>query len=273
MQSNFNSGLNKLARSYPAFKDFIGSFKSTLPTLPYAYGLPKIHKPNCPLRPIISYVGSPAYNLSKRLASLLSPTLGSFSSSHLRHSGDLLSKLRSFNFLPHHHRFISFDAISLFTNIPLEPTLDFLSRKLPLLNLDLPISVDCFLELIRLCSKNSFFSFQGKYFEQIFGFSMGNPLSPVLANLFLEYVESELIPLYSGSKPIFYVRYVDDVLAIVDSNFSLDPFLNYMNSLFPTLKFTYEWDSPDSIPFLDVLILKRSSSPAFKVFRKTYSFQ
>ena len=124
MQSSFNSGLADLAKRFPDSKDFILRFKSFLPSLPYAYGLPKIHKTNCPLRPIISYCKSPAYHLSKHLATILSPLLGSFSDSHLKHSGDLLSKLQSFNF-PSNYKFISFDATSLFTNIPLSPTLDF----------------------------------------------------------------------------------------------------------------------------------------------------
>jgi hypothetical protein len=35
---------------------------------PRLYGLPKIHKEECPLRPIVSTMGSPTYNLAKYLA-------------------------------------------------------------------------------------------------------------------------------------------------------------------------------------------------------------
>jgi hypothetical protein len=37
------------------------------------YGLPKIHKENIPLRPIVSLPGSPTYELSKYLAMILHP--------------------------------------------------------------------------------------------------------------------------------------------------------------------------------------------------------
>ena len=37
------------------------------------YGLPKIHKENMPLRPIVSLPGSPMYELSKYLATILQP--------------------------------------------------------------------------------------------------------------------------------------------------------------------------------------------------------
>ena len=39
---------------------------------PRIYGLPKIHKPDIPLRPIVSCIGSPTYQLSKHITSLIS---------------------------------------------------------------------------------------------------------------------------------------------------------------------------------------------------------
>ena len=78
---------------------------------------------------------------------------------------------------------------------------------------------------------------------------MGNPLSPVLASLFLEHVESEMLPGYSGVQPIFWKRYVDDVLSLVSKNFDLENYLDFINSLYPTLKFTYEWESNKKFRF------------------------
>ncbi len=43
---------------------------------PRLYGLPKIHKQEVPLRPIVSAIGSPTYALSKYLCSLLRPHIG-----------------------------------------------------------------------------------------------------------------------------------------------------------------------------------------------------
>jgi len=44
------------------------------------YGLPKLHTPGVPLRPIVSFCSSPTYNLSKHLVTLLSPLVGATSS-------------------------------------------------------------------------------------------------------------------------------------------------------------------------------------------------
>jgi len=179
---------------------------------------------------------------------------------------DLLDKLKGI--IPNGDKFISFDAVNLFTNIPLKPTLEFLRRKLPVSDIELPISVDCLLDLLELCTKNLYFQFQGIYYEHVFGFAMGNPLSPILANLFLEHIESEMLPTFSGIQPYFWVRYVDDVLSLVPANFDLHVFLDFINSLYPSLNFTFEWEDNGRIPFLDVLIHNNSDHLKFSVYRK-----
>ena len=57
-------------------------------------------------------------------------------------------------------------------------------------------------------------------------------------------------------KPKFYVRYVDDILVVFNSNEKANIFYKYINSLDPNIKFTYEGEKEDLITFLDVNILK-----------------
>ena len=45
---------------------------------PQMYGLPKIHKPNVPLRPILSMIGSAQHELAKWLSEVLDPVLQIF---------------------------------------------------------------------------------------------------------------------------------------------------------------------------------------------------
>ena len=245
---------------------YLKRFVSRLPSLPYIYGLPKVHKAQMPLRPIVSNVNCPTYQLSKWLTKELSPLLGSFSNAHLKHNVDLINRLK--NISPGKQKFISFDVSSLYTNVPLIPTLDFIKRKMPLLDLDLSLPLDCYIELIELCLKNSFFQFSDNFYEQIYGLAMGCPLSSFLANMFLEHVESELLPKYNGVKPTFWWRYVDDVLSLVPLNFNLDHFLNFLNNIYPSLKFTFEWECEHKIPFLDVMIHNLETKLSFSVYRK-----
>ena len=46
---------------------------------------------------------------------------------------------------------------------------------------------------------------------------MGAPLAPVLANIFISFYESNWLNKYNINKPKFYLRYVDDILAVFDS--------------------------------------------------------
>ena len=45
--------------------------KPTDSPAPRFYDQPKIHKPGVPIRPIVSYSGSPLYNLNKYIANIL----------------------------------------------------------------------------------------------------------------------------------------------------------------------------------------------------------
>jgi hypothetical protein len=58
------------------------------------YGLPKIHKEGVPLRPIVSNIGAPTYQLSKYLAGLLNQLTGN-SAHHVKNSFQFIQILES----------------------------------------------------------------------------------------------------------------------------------------------------------------------------------
>ena len=45
------------------------------------------------------------------------------------------------------------------------------------------------IDLLKLCVKYSFFSFNGMIYEQTHGVAMGSPLSPIIANIYMEHFE------------------------------------------------------------------------------------
>ena len=109
-----------------------------------------------------------------------------------------------------HGTMLSLDVESLFTNVPLDETLAFLERKLEPVDPRLPLPTRVFLDLIRLCVQSTSFSFNGQYYSQTYGVAMGSSLSPVLANLYMEFFESKYLPRILP-KGILWVRYVDDI--------------------------------------------------------------
>ena len=97
---------------------------------------------------------------------------------------------------------------------------------------------------------------------------MGIPLNPVIANLYMEYFETEIIrPI--KPKGMIWMRYVDDILTFwnpVWGDFNI--FLNKLNNLVPSINFKVEWEANNKIPFLDVLIIRDPSGYKFTVYRK-----
>jgi hypothetical protein len=84
------------------------------------YGLPKLHKENIPLRPIVSLPGSPTltYELSKYLAMILHPLVKT-SPHTINNANTFLTNITDLK-LELDEIMISFDVVSLFTSIPLD---------------------------------------------------------------------------------------------------------------------------------------------------------
>ncbi|KAJ8957117.1 hypothetical protein NQ318_007333 [Aromia moschata] len=70
--------------------------------------------------------------------------------------------------------------------------------------------------------------------------------------------------------PRVWFRYVDDIFAVFDTRaISLDNFVAKLNNRFPTIKFTYEVEHNEQLPFLDVLVIRNSENKLeFDVYRK-----
>ena len=105
----------------------------------------------------------------------------------------------------------SFDIVSLFTNIPIDETinicLDELYKNSDSVN---NLSREQFRKLLNYCVKQNHFMFEDRIYDQIDGVAMGSPLGPVLANIFMSHLERNALAKYSGNLPSVYKRYVDD---------------------------------------------------------------
>ena len=69
--------------------------RSTDAIAPRIYGLPKIHKPDWPLRPIVSFINLPLYNLSKFLSKILTPFVN-FNNLSIKNSFELINRISNF---------------------------------------------------------------------------------------------------------------------------------------------------------------------------------
>ena len=183
--------LNRLLRSIKdKLPDTSFNFLFASGSLPgVLYGLPKIHKLNCPIRPILSAIGTFNYNCAKFLVPLLNPlTQNEYT---VKNSIEFAKEINMFKFSD--PLFLaSFDVKSLFTNIPLEETIDICLDECERLNI-IPFNLTRkqFKSFLDISVKESIFIFGDQLFKQVDGVAMGSPLGPTLANLFLCYHESK----------------------------------------------------------------------------------
>ena len=113
----------------------------------------------------------------------------------------------------------------------------------------------------------TYFQNEGHSYQQTEGAAMGSPVSPIVANLFMEEFETRALSTYQNP-PRFWGCYVDDVLAIIKRS-EVDNFLSHINVLHPVIKFTIERESEGMIPMLDVSIIRcHSGELKFKVYQK-----
>ena len=83
----------------------------------------------------------------------------------------------------------------------------------------------------------------------------------------METIEQDHYKSILGAHSI-WLRYVDDVLAIIPSHTNTDNILAQLNQVEGTIQFTSETEVDNQLPFLDVSIQRTQSGPKFKVYRK-----
>ena len=231
------------------------------------YGLPKMHKPNFPLRPILSSIGTSNYKCSKYLVSVLKDCINK--ENIVRDSFDFS---REISCVPSGGLIMSsFDICSLFTNIPVDETCKIILEKLfPHKNSKFQgFDRLLFGKLLDNCCKNNIFLFNNELYSQIEGAPMGGCVSPILADIFLSHYEKIWLNECPNSfRPVYYKRYVDDTFLLFRETTHVKKFYDYINSKHPQIKFSYEIETNSQISFLDVLVRRDSSGFTTDVYRK-----
>jgi hypothetical protein len=124
-----------------------------------------------------------------------------------------------------------------------------------------------------MCIQDNFFQFNGHYYQQTFGTSMGNALSPFLANIFMADVETRLSKLKIFPKE--WIRYIDNIFCVMKKN-TIDRMLVTMNQRHNTIKFTHKVGENETQCFLDTQIKRVDKKPtstasAFRLSPRTAS--
>ena len=194
----------------------------TAEEVPKICGLPKIHKPDFPLRPIVASMGGGGitYNAARVLADILSPLVGQ-SERRVKNSSSLIivDKIQDLE-VPPGQKLISYDVTALFTSIPVPDAIKAVQLKLSAddtLSERTSLSIDKILELFKLCLDTTFFVYKNQIIINRRGVQF---------------------------------RYMDDTFTKIHEYY-VEEFTRHINSIDPNIIFTTEPESSGVLPFLD----------------------
>jgi hypothetical protein len=127
----------------------------------------------------------------------------------------------------------------MYTNIPKNELLDIINSACNNNYIEGNLKHDI-LKLHKIIMNQNYFNFEDKPYLQHEGLAMGAPTSPILSELYLQFLEnSKIYTLLLDLNISGYFRYVDDILIIYkEITTSIEDLLNSLNELTPNLKFT-----------------------------------
>ena len=110
-----------------------------------------------------------------------------------------------------HECIISYDVETLFALVPIEPAIEIIKKHLEddkELQQRTSMTVNNIICLLEFCLKNTYFIFQGRYYEQVEGTAMGSPICLIVANLYMEAFEVKALNT-APHPPSQWRRFVD----------------------------------------------------------------
>ena len=222
--------------------------------LPSFFALPKIHKPQVPLRPIVSFCGSPLHALTKFLKTLLQPLVKDNYS--VKNSYEFSNFIRD-QTIDVNETMVSFDVVNLFPSIPQSLAISTLEEILFSANQQIFSSehAELIIKGVKLCLNSSYFLAQNLIKKQIKGVPMGSSLSPIIAELVMNKIENIAINSFTNYIKI-WKRFVDDTFVVLNKNF-IESFHEHLNNINGEIKFTIEIETNQKLSFLDVLVVRK----------------
>jgi hypothetical protein len=113
-----------------------------------------------------------------------------------------------------------------------------------------------FAALLRVATSETHFIFDGKMYKQHNGVAMGASLAPIIADIFMSYLEQTLMDQLRQSGVCEWYRYVDDTFVLLEPTTTVQDILKILNSFHPSIKFTHKDEKHQCLSFLDAQVIR-----------------
>lgn len=192
-------------------------------------------------------------NLSKFVADILKIYFREYNEFQVADSKEFASKINDTR-LPEDHEIASLDAISLFTNVSLELTVDIIDRNWELIMPYTEIHKEDFIQIIEFIFHSNYFLYNGSFYKQKFGCPMGGSLSSILAEITMSTLLKTQVRKLSFT-PHFIFQYVDDLIMTMPADCE-EEVLEVFQNFDEHIRFTIERENDRSVPFLDTQLIR-----------------
>ena len=171
--------------------------------------------------------------------------------------------IKALPLLQKNEEYVSYDVDSLFTNIPLKETIDYIIHKIYSDWFLKPICKKLILrQLLYKWTTDCTIQFNQRFCKQIDGCAMGGPLSVILADIHMVRTENKVI---KPMNPPFYERFVDDIYSKRNKS-QQDVLFETLNNFHPNIKLTIK---VNPVKFLNKkVILNNEGVATTQVYRK-----
>ena len=223
---------------------------------------------NLKFHPIIAQTGTYTYNAAQVIGEYLKP-LCSGNSYIIRNTQEFLILLKQQDPLLPDKQYVSYDVESLFTNVPVHETIDYILQEIYFKE-KLPITCSKLImkRLLLTLTTENIFMLNSNFYKQIDDCTMGWPLSIIFFDIYRHFrhsssffkTEQEVV---KTTNPRFYKRFADDIISKKKKDQPDLLFENLYNN-HPNIKSTIE-----TIPqkFLDTKIIYEDNKIKTKVHR------
>jgi hypothetical protein len=246
-------------------KKYLTQIKPQPPTLKAQI---KIHKDNEPIRPVVNSIQAPTHKIAKFLNRWLTDTLQLPNTFVTPNSTSLAHELTKLQ-ITESDRLITYDIKGLYVNIPLKETTNITRKLLTDKKIhDTTVNQACTL-LTHILQQN-YLQFNYKFYQPNKGVAMGSPISGLIAEIFLQHLENNILKNSLDSQNIrFYNRYVVDILIIYDSSKTNPTKITlFMNNIHKSLQFTPTAEINNTTNFLDLSVTRQHNKLTLNIYRK-----
>lgn len=238
----------------------------------YLYANPKIHKRiiNPPLRPIVSQIGTPTASVAAELNHIITRYMPN--KYMVKSTNEFMSLVKGAD-LPSGSTLASLDVENLFTNVPVEKTIDIIMNNVYNHKSLKPPNIPkiTMKEMLTLCTTGTpFRNINGDLFLQVDGVMMGSSLGPTFANYYMAHLEETVFEDHPEIAPLIYARYVDDIFVVIENIEQLHVIRDIFEAN-SVLKFTFEEQRDNQLVFLDVLLNNKNGPIETSVHTKKTS--